>query len=74
MVKQFYGEFENEQKKDQKLFDHPERGFELQIFSNLPAPKIAPKITPFFLFFRLLVWLGGHFLLRNLLLAVPQGS
>ena len=29
-----YGEFENE-KKGQKIFDLPERGFEPQIFSNL---------------------------------------
>ena len=33
----FYGEFENEQKKDKKKFDLPERGFEPQIFSNFPA-------------------------------------
>ena len=32
----FYGEFENEKKKEQKKFDLPERGFELQIFSNCP--------------------------------------
>ena len=31
-----YGEFENE-KKGQKIFDLPERGFEPQIFSNFPA-------------------------------------
>ena len=33
----FYGEFENEKKKEQKFFDLPKRGFELQIFSNFPA-------------------------------------
>ena len=33
----FYGEFENEQKKDKIFFDLPERGFEPQIFSNFPA-------------------------------------
>ena len=33
----FYREFENEQKKGQKNFDLPDRGFELQIFSNFPA-------------------------------------
>ena len=33
----FYGEFENEKKKGQKIFDLPVRGFELQIFSNFPA-------------------------------------
>ena len=33
----FYGEFENEKKKGQKMFDLPERGFEPQIFSNFPA-------------------------------------
>ena len=33
----FYGEFENEKKKGQTIFDLPERGFEPQIFSNLPA-------------------------------------
>ena len=33
----FYGEFENEKKKRQKIFDLPERGFEPQIFSNFPA-------------------------------------
>jgi hypothetical protein len=30
-------EFENEKKKEQKFFDLPEQGFELQIFSNCPA-------------------------------------
>ena len=30
-------EFENEKKKEQKIFDLPERGFEPQIFSNFPA-------------------------------------
>ena len=33
----FYGEFENEQKKDKKKFDLPEWGFEPQIFSDFPA-------------------------------------
>ena len=33
----FYGEFENEKKKGQKMFDLLERGFEPQIFSNFPA-------------------------------------
>ena len=33
----FYGEFENEQKKDKRFFDPPERGFDPQIFSNFPA-------------------------------------
>ena len=33
----FYGESENEQEKDKKNFDLPERGFEPQIFSNFPA-------------------------------------
>ena len=33
----FYGEFENEKKKGQQIFDLPERGFEPQIFSNFPA-------------------------------------
>ena len=33
----FYGEFENEQKKDKNLFDLPELGIEPQIFSNFPA-------------------------------------
>ena len=33
----FYGEFENEQKKDKKQFDLSEQGFKLQIFSNFPA-------------------------------------
>ena len=33
----FYGEFENEQKKDKHFFDLPEQGFEPQIFSNFPA-------------------------------------
>ena len=33
----FYGEFENEKKKEQKKFDLPERGFEPQIFCNFPA-------------------------------------
>ena len=32
----FYGEFENEKKKEQKRFDLPERGFEPQIFRNFP--------------------------------------
>ena len=36
-VQFFYGEFENEQKKDKKKFDLPELGFEPQIFSNFPA-------------------------------------
>ena len=30
-------EFENGKKKEQKIFDLPERGFEPQIFSNFPA-------------------------------------
>ena len=30
-------EFENEKKKRKNFFDHPERGFEPQIFSNFPA-------------------------------------
>ena len=30
-------EFENEKKKEQKIFDLPKRGFEPQIFSNFPA-------------------------------------
>jgi hypothetical protein len=29
-------EFEDEKKKEQIFFDLPERGFELQIFSNFP--------------------------------------
>ena len=33
----FFGEFENEQKKDKKIFDLPEQGYEPQIFSNFPA-------------------------------------
>ena len=33
----FYGEFENEQKKDKKKFDLLEQGFEPQIFSNFPT-------------------------------------
>ena len=33
----FYGEFENEKKKRQNIFDLPERGFEPQIFSNFPT-------------------------------------
>ena len=33
----FYGEFENEKKKGQNIFDLPEWGFEPQIFSNFPA-------------------------------------
>jgi hypothetical protein len=33
----FYGEFENEKKKGQNNFDLPERGFEHQIFSNIPV-------------------------------------
>ena len=33
----FYGEFENEKKKGQKIFDLPERGFEPRIFSHFPA-------------------------------------
>ena len=32
----FYGEFENEKKKGQQIFDLPERGFEPQIFSIFP--------------------------------------
>ena len=32
----FYGDFENEQKKDKKI-DLPERTFEPQIFNNFPA-------------------------------------
>ena len=31
------GEFENEKKKGQKIFDLLECGFEPQIFSNFPA-------------------------------------
>ncbi len=34
---QFYGEFENDQKKDEFFFDLLERGFELQNFSNFTA-------------------------------------
>ena len=30
-------EFENGKKKEQKIFDLPEQGFEPQIFSNFPA-------------------------------------
>ena len=33
----FFGEFENEQKKDKTIFDLPERGLEPQIFSNFPT-------------------------------------
>ena len=33
----FYGEFENEQKKDKDFFDLLEQGFEPQIFSNFPV-------------------------------------
>ena len=33
----FYGEFEKEKEKGQKIFDLPERGFEPQIFSNFPS-------------------------------------
>ena len=33
----FFGEFGNEKKKGQKIFDLPEQGFEPQIFSNFPA-------------------------------------
>ena len=33
----FYGEFENEQKKDKTIFDLPEQGFKPQIFSNFLA-------------------------------------
>ena len=33
----FYGEFENEQKKDKIKFNIPKRGFEPQVFSNFPA-------------------------------------
>ena len=36
-MKFFYGESENEQEKDKKNFDLPERGFEPQIFSNFPT-------------------------------------
>ena len=36
----FYGESENEQKKDKKFFDLPERGLEAQIFSNFPAHNL----------------------------------
>ena len=36
----FYGEFENEQKKDKQNFVLPERGFEPQIFSNFPAHNL----------------------------------
>ena len=36
----FNGEFENEQKKDKKLFDLPERGFKPQIFSNFFAHNL----------------------------------
>ena len=32
----FYGEFENEKKKDKNFFDLPEQGFKPQIFSNFP--------------------------------------
>jgi hypothetical protein len=32
-----YEEFENEKKKEQNFFDHPEPGFEPQIFSNFSA-------------------------------------
>ena len=33
----FYGEFENEKKKEQKFFDLLERGFEPQIYQNFLA-------------------------------------
>ena len=33
----FYGEFENEEKKGQKIFDLPQQGFEPRIFSHFPA-------------------------------------
>ena len=33
----FYEEFENNQKKDKKKFDLPERVFEPKIFSNFPT-------------------------------------
>ena len=33
----FCEEFENEKKKEQKIFDLPERVFEPQIFGNFPA-------------------------------------
>ena len=35
--KVFFGEFENEQKKDKQFFDLPERGFKPQIFINFPT-------------------------------------
>jgi hypothetical protein len=34
----FYGEFENEKKKNKKIFDLPRRGFEPQIFSKFSRP------------------------------------
>jgi hypothetical protein len=33
-------EFKNEKKKEQNIFDLPERGFEQQIFSNFPADDL----------------------------------
>ena len=33
----FYGEYENEKKKGQEKFDLPRRGFEPQIFEQVPA-------------------------------------
>ena len=32
-----HGEFENKKKKDKKIFDLPDWGFEPRIFSNFPA-------------------------------------
>ena len=39
----FYGEFENEQKREKK-FDLPEPGFALQIFSNFPAHDLKVRV------------------------------
>ena len=36
-ISSFYGEFENEMNKGQKIFDLPDQGFEHQIFSGFPA-------------------------------------
>ena len=41
----FYGEFENEKKKEQNNFDLPERRFEPQIFSNFPVHDLNFYVT-----------------------------